>query len=75
MSRNISNWDYKEVFDNLQIAFQAIEKAANIANSLEHNSSIHTLICGLCNMCDNLAERLESEVVGKVKRLNQKGKR
>ena len=79
MTESVSNWDYKEVFDNLQIAVQAIEKAVNIAYSLELNSSIHTLLCGLYNMGDNvaevvaeiLAERLENEVKDKVKNQNQ----
>lgn len=78
MSGSISNWDYSEVFDSLQTAANAIKKAADTANNLERNSSVHTLMCGLYNMCDNvaevvaeiLAERLESEVRNKVKKLN-----
>lgn len=76
MTESVSNWDYKEVFDNIQIAVQAIDKAANIANSLERNSSIHTLLCGLYSMCDNtvevvaeiLAERLEADVKARTKK-------
>ena len=76
MSERVSNWDYAEVFNNLQTAVGAINKAADIANSIERNSSIHTLICGLYNMTDNvieacaeiLAERLETEVKVRTKK-------
>ena len=82
MTESVSNWDYEEVFNNLQTAVGAINKAADIANSLERNSSIHTLICGLYNTADNvievcaeiLAERLENVVKNKVKKHNQEKK-
>ena len=76
MSESMSNWNYEEVFNNLQTAVGAINKAADIANSIERNSSIHTLICGLYNTTDNvlevcaeiLAERLETEVKARTKK-------